>query len=70
MKYYRLCADEDGESHAKEVQAAFAMAQYAPPFGISEARDVARYIMVDFLAGWTSGLQGGRLEQCRILPLP
>ena len=59
MKYLRLYADEEGESHVGEMAASFAMADYAPPapaFGVSPPVAAARYIFVDFPAGWTSGL--------------
>ena len=58
MKYLRLYADVDGESHVEEMQAEFDMQQYAPPapaFGISAANDAARFVYVNFPAGWTSG---------------
>ena len=59
MKYLRLYADQDGESHVEEMQVEFNMQAYAPPapaFGISAAEDTARYIFVSFPADWTSGL--------------
>lgn len=70
MKYFRLYADRDGESHVEAVQAKFDMAEYAPPapaFGISEARDAARYIMVHFPAGWTSELHPAPRRQVFVM---
>lgn len=58
MKYLRLYAGVDGENHVEEMQVEFDMEQYAPPapaFGISAAHVAARFVFVNFPAGWTSG---------------
>ncbi len=59
MKYLRLYADQDGDSHVEELQTEFDMQEYAPPapeFGISAPTEAARYVFVNFPPNWTSGL--------------
>ncbi len=59
MKYLRLYADQDGESHVEEVQVTFDTQLYAPPapaFGISATQDASRYVFVSFPANWDSEL--------------
>ncbi len=66
MKYLRLYADQDGESHVEEMLAEFDTQAYAPPapaFGISAAQDTARYIFVSFPENWTSGLHASPRRQ-------
>lgn len=59
MKYLRLYADEDGESHVEEIEAEFSPLAYAPPapdLDVSTPVDATRYVTVRFPAGWDSGL--------------
>ncbi len=59
MRYLRLYADQDGESHFEEITATYTPIEYAPPapsFEVSEPVDATRYVMVRFPAGWDSGL--------------
>ena len=70
MKYLRIWATEDGESHLQEVQTEFDMQQYAPPapeFGISAAIDAARYVFVKFPANWTGGLHPSPRRQLFVM---
>ncbi len=58
MKYMRLYADENGESHAEEVGTAFAPVDYAPPappLEVSNPVDATRHMFIRFPAGWDSG---------------
>jgi hypothetical protein len=55
MKYLRIYADENGESHVEEMSVEFDMVRYAPPapaIGVSNPTDATRYIMVHFPADW------------------
>ena len=57
MKYQRLFADGDGQSHIEEVEAELSPMDYAPPapkLDLSEPVDAARYVFVCFPAGWDS----------------
>ncbi len=59
MKFLRLYAGEDGESHVEELDVAYTPVEYAPPapaIDLSEPVDAARYVMMRFPAGWDSGL--------------
>ena len=59
MKYLRLYADEDGESHVEEKEATYTSLEYAPPapaIELAEPVDATRYVIVRFPAGWDSGL--------------
>ena len=59
MKYFRLYADHNGESHFGEIEETFAPTEYAPPappLDVSESMDASRYIFVRFSAGWRSNL--------------
>lgn len=59
MKYMRLYAGADGESHVQEMTAEFAPVEYAPPappIDVSAPVAAARYVMVRFPAGWDSDL--------------
>ena len=70
MKYLRLYADQNGESHAEEIEATFEMQQYAPPapeFGISTPTDAARYVFVNFPAKWTSELHPSPRRQLLVM---
>ena len=58
MRYLRLYADQNGDSHVEESLTKFDMQEYAPPtleFGISAATEAARYIFVNFPPNWKSG---------------
>lgn len=55
MIYWRLFADEQGESHFEEQTTEFEMVAYAPPapaLGVSEPMDACRFIFVHFPANW------------------
>lgn len=70
MKYLRLYADKDGESHVEGIQAEFNMAVYAPPapaFGVSDPTDVKRFVMVHFPAGWDSDLHPAPRRQLLVM---
>jgi hypothetical protein len=70
MKYLRLYAGENGESHVEEMQATFDTQQYAPPapeFGISAAEDTARFVFVNFPAEWTSELHRSPRRQVFVM---
>jgi quercetin dioxygenase-like cupin family protein len=57
MKYMRLFAGSDGESHIEEVEAELAPVEYAPPappIDISAPVDTAATVFVRFPAGWES----------------
>ena len=59
MKYLRLYADDNGESHFEEIEATYTPIEYAPPapaIDVSEPTDATRFVMVRFPAGWDSGL--------------
>jgi quercetin dioxygenase-like cupin family protein len=59
MKYLRLYASQDGESHVEEIEAEFSALAYAPPapaLDVSAPVDATRYVTVRFPAGWDSGL--------------
>lgn len=59
MRYLRLYASADGESHLEELQAEYAPVTYAPPapaFDVSEPVAAARHVMVRFPVGWDSVL--------------
>ncbi len=58
MKYMRLYADEHGESHAEEIEAAFVPMDFAPPappLEVSAPVDSTRHHFLRFPAGWDSG---------------
>ena len=70
MKYLRLYADENGESHVEEMSVEYTPVDYAPPappFGISELTEVTGSIHVRFPAGWTSELHPTPRRQLFIL---
>ncbi|MEM5474024.1 hypothetical protein WNZ14_20035 [Hoeflea sp. AS60] len=70
MKYLRLYAGDDGESHVEELQAKFNMAEYAPPapaFGVSDPTDAKRFITVHFPQGWDSGLHPAPRRQLFVM---
>lgn len=70
MKYLRLYADQDGESHVEEMQVEFDAQVYAPPapaFGISAANAAARYVFVNFPANWNSELHRSPRRQLFIV---
>lgn len=59
MKYFRLYADEAGESHVEELDASFIPVEYAPPappLNVSAPIEAERFIFVQFPAGWDSEL--------------
>ena len=54
-KYWRLYADDAGESHFEEVETKLTPVVYAPPappLDISDPTEAARYIMLRFPPGW------------------
>ena len=70
MKYLRLYADENGESHFEELEAEFDMALYAPPapaFGVSAPVGTTRYVMVHFPARWDSELHPAPRRQLFVM---
>ena len=70
MKYHRLYADEEGESHFEEMEATYTPMDYAPPapaLDVSQPTDAARYVMVRFPAGWDSGLHPTPRRQLLVL---
>lgn len=70
MKFHRLYADEDGESHYEEMEATYTPMEYAPPappLEVSEPTDAARYVMVRFPPGWDSGLHPTPRRQLLVL---
>jgi len=70
MKYLRLHAGGDGESHVEDMEIEFNMAVYAPPapaFGVSEPTDAKRFIMVHFPAGWDSELHPAPRRQLFVM---
>ncbi len=55
MKYTRLYADNDGESHFEDVEVEFALAEFAPPappLELSSFTDAKRYGFLGALPGW------------------
>lgn len=59
MKYRRLYASEDGESHVEDIEATYSSIVYAPPapaLDVSEPVDATRHVMMRFPVGWTSEL--------------
>ncbi len=59
MKYLRLFADDQGESHFEEVEAELAPLTYAPPapsLDVSAPVDATRYVFVRMPAGWRADL--------------
>ncbi len=57
MKYTRLFAAEDGESHFADVEIDFADSVYessAPPLGLSMFADAAEFGFMNASAGWES----------------
>jgi len=70
MKYTRLYADENGESHFEDMPVDFDMAVYAPPapaFGVSDPVEAKRFIMVHFPAGWDSELHPAPRRQLFVM---
>lgn len=70
MKYLRIFAGEDGESHFEEMKTEYAPVVYAPPapaFGVSEPVAAARYVRVRFPAGWDSDLHPAPRRQLFVM---
>ncbi len=70
MKYLRLYADENGESHVEEMSVQYSPIDYAPPappFGVSERTEVTGSIHVRFPTGWTSELHPTPRRQLFVL---
>ncbi len=70
MKYLRLYADQDGESHVEETQVEFDAQLYAPPapaFGISAAKEATRSVFVHFPANWSSELHPSPRRQLFVM---
>jgi hypothetical protein len=54
MKYRRLYASEDGESHVEDIEATYSSVVYAPPapaLDVSEPVDATRHVMMRFPVG-------------------
>jgi quercetin dioxygenase-like cupin family protein len=57
MKYTRLYASEDGESHFEQVEVELSLADYAPPappLKLSDTRAATQFGVMEAPAGWTS----------------
>jgi quercetin dioxygenase-like cupin family protein len=57
MKYTRLYATADGESHFEQVEVDLSLADYtptAPPLKLSETRAATQFAFMEGPAGWTS----------------
>ena len=57
MKYIRLFADDDGESHFADVEIEFTDVEYtasAPPLGLSPTFPSAQFGFMNAPAGWES----------------
>ena len=57
MKYIRLFADDDGESHFEDVEIEFAESEYtssAAPVGLSAMSPVTQFGFMNAPAGWES----------------
>lgn len=70
MKYLRLYADADGESHFEEMQTEYAPVVYAPPapaFGVSQPVEATQYVRVRFPAGWDSELHPAPQRQLFVM---
>jgi hypothetical protein len=70
LKYLRLYADANGESHVEEMSVQFSpidSAPPAPPFGRSERIEATGLIYVRFPAGWTSDLHPTPRRQLFVL---
>jgi hypothetical protein len=55
MRYLRLYADNDGETHFEDVEDEMRVEDFAPPaepFLVSEIRDATRFSFFEFPAGW------------------
>lgn len=70
MKYLRLFADENGESHVEEMSIDFDMQAYAPPapaFGVSAPTEAERFVTVHFPAFWSSEFHSTPRRQLLIM---
>ena len=59
MKYLRLFADGQGESHFEEIEAELEPVTYAPPapsFDVSAPMDATRYVFVRMPSGWSGDM--------------
>jgi hypothetical protein len=57
MKYARLYADDDGESHFEEIEIDLALTEYAPPaapLGLSSFTPATQFGFMNAPAGWSS----------------
>ena len=55
MRYLRLYADSDGETHFEDVEDDMRVEDFAPPaepFLVSEIRDATRFSFFEFPVGW------------------
>jgi len=55
MKYTKIFADEEGETHFKDVEIELEFDEYAPPappFMVSELRPATQYAFSLFPSGW------------------
>jgi len=58
MKYTRLYATEDGESHFEQVEAKMSLTEYAPPappLELSDMKPATQFGFMNAPAGWSSG---------------
>lgn len=70
LRFLRLYADANGESHVEEMTVRFSPIDYAPPappFGVSERIEATGSIYVRFPAGWTSKLHPTPRRQLFVL---
>jgi hypothetical protein len=57
MKYTRLYASDDGESHFEQIEVKLSLTEYAPPappLELSEMRTAAQFGFMNAPAGWSS----------------
>ena len=55
MRYVRLYADSEGETHFEDVEDTMRVEDFAPPaepFLVSEIRDATRFSFFEFPVGW------------------
>jgi quercetin dioxygenase-like cupin family protein len=55
MKYIKIFSDEEGETHFKDIEIDFKLADFAPPaphLMISQLKPAAQYAFITFPSGW------------------
>ena len=70
MQYFRMYADDNGESHLETMETTYELQDYAPPapaFGISPITNAERYVFVRFPPKWTSPLHPAPRRQLCIM---